>query len=423
MAMEADPTSTTFRSTTTFSNHDVLVMGTAEDAVRAKHAAAAAGYYQDPYIAAFADGAATAAATRTASLSKQQRQQRQQQPAVQVIIKRGTFARVACIHKAVTTFLNETKSAAAQQVLVLGSGKDTSFFRVLDELSSLQRNDRGAGRQGGGLRWFEVDHDEVLREKMAVIRKNPSIFRANTVVHKSDDANNDLYEIVQSVGGSCENRWVDATTCRLVAHDLKDDPDGLVRQKLIRQAGMDPSLPTLVVLECVQMYLPVTSVTNLLKAITCAFTDCTLVSYEPILGAASDDAFGRMMQENLTKAGVVLRGESESCLVQIRTLRQALLHFVQSAGFVRAVGCDMYAAYETVLSAAQRQTAHRCEFLDELEEFTLIMRHYCFIVASNNNHSMVGQNMCAVGQNNESSLMGFVSGRCEELSAVKEATD
>lgn len=368
---ESSTSSTAFRSAS--SNHDVLVMRTAEDAVRAKHAAAKAGYYQDPFVSAFAP-----------------RKNAAQHPQVQVIIKRGTFARVACVHKALVNFIDETTAAEqCAQVVVLGCGKDTSFFRVVDE-------HRRTERRHGGLRWFDVDHGEVLREKTDVIGKSPAIFGAT--VCKSNEYTFQL-QSADSV-----KPW-NSLTCHLIAHNLSEDHDILVHHKLV-QAGMDPTLPTLLVMECVQMYLPVIATASLLKAFTSSCPDCVLVSYEPILGYES--AFGRMMQDNLTKVGVVI---PDSGLVQIRILRQMLAHLA-SAGFVRGTSCDMFAAYETVLSAAQRTHAQRCEFLDELEEFSLIMRHYCFVVASSKPDSVFGAKMCDVG---EASLLGFVSGRCDEL--------
>jgi O-methyltransferase involved in polyketide biosynthesis len=364
---------TAWHDSNSTSHDDALIMGTAEDAVKAKHAAVQTGYYQDPYIGAFAQLHTPASSS-------------QLQNSVQVIIKRGTYARVECIRKVIAAFLDTSVTAAKRvQVIVLGSGKDTSFFRVLDDLRS---------KDQGGLRWFEVDHDDVLREKAAQIERSPSIFGAS--VRKAGN----MYTL-QSANNS--NSW--PATCHLIAHDLREGPETLVRTKLV-QAGMDPSQPTLVVSECVQMYLPLAAVTNLLKVVTATCSDCIFCSYEPILG--SNSAFGRMMQENLTKAGVVQPG---SCLVEIRTLQQTLSN-LHRTGFLRAVGCDMYEAYETVLSVKQRASANRCEFLDELEEFMLIMRHYCFLVACNNVQSEFGQQMCAIGS---SSLLGFIQGRCEEL--------
>ena len=127
---------------------------------------------------------------------------------------------------------------------------------------------------------------------------------------------------------------------------------------------------------------------------------------EPILGCNS--SFGRVMEENLTKIGVV---HPKSCFVEIRTLQQYIQQLYGKVGCQRSIGCDMYTAYETILSVQQRSHAQKCEFLDELEEFTLIMQHYCFIVSNNNANSMIGKKICEI----EKSKIGFVHGRCEQL--------
>lgn len=363
------------------SNHDVLVMGTSKDAVKAKHAAVAAGYYRDLYIQAFAPPQPSSG------------------PPVQVIIKRGTFARAACIYKAVVLFLRENNDTA--QVIVLGSGKDTLFFRILDDL-----RDHGSVCT---LKWSEVDFGRVLKEKMLDLQSNPKVFGVNVINSPMD---RDIFDVRQSADDASRRPWPKNMVCNLIAHDLQQDPERLFREKLIRQSGMNPKAPTLVVMECVQMYLSVDAVSKLLKCLTTNFIDTTLVSYEPILGAIStNNAFGLMMQENLTKAGVV---RPDSCLIRTRTLGDTLSQLRQS-GFARATGCDMYAAYETVLSVDQRAGAQRCEFLDELEEFILIMRHYCLVVANNNLESNTGRSMCAVGDGARRTLMGFVKGRCQQL--------
>jgi hypothetical protein len=131
-----------------------------------------------------------------------------------------------------------------------------------------------------------------------------------------------------------------------------------------------------------------------------------MVSYEPILGY--DSTFGRVMEENLTKIGVV---HPMSCLVELRTLQQYIQQLYGTVGCQYSIGCDMYTAYETILSPQQRTHAQKCEFLDELEEFILIMQHYCLIISNNNSNSIVGKAMCDM----ESNKIGFVHGRCEHL--------
>lgn len=360
------------------SNFDYSVMRTAQDAVKAKHAAVQAGYYRDPFIGAFSG---IANPTRP----------------VQVIIKRGTFARVYCVYHAITAFCEVAwKNSQTPQVIVLGAGKDTSFFRLLNsELLSVGRSSQQVAKRS--LRWAEVDHEEMVLEKMKVIRKSERIFSAQ--VGKSKNG----VTTIKSSGMP----W--PASCHLCSYDLNQNPQPLL-EKVLNVKGWDATSPTLLVLECVQMYMPVLSVHDLLQGCSDTFSDCHTCSYEPILG---QDAFGEMMERNLSKTGVV---HPDSCMVKCRTLPSYLQSFVQS-GFSCAVGCDMNTAFETLVPVNERQAANQCEFLDELEEWMLIMRHYCFVASSNNLESAVGKEFC---RNGASSLLGFQTGRCEER--VAEAT-
>lgn len=403
------------------SNHDFRVIATAHDALRAKYAAVKAGYYQDPYLAPFFVAAP----------------QQPQQP-VQVIIKRGTFARVACVERVVCTFLDLVNAAATDggdsdkntkntttteaQVLVLGAGKDTSFFRLLssssEERGYASSNSKKRSNARRVVRWFEVDHDAVFREKAATIQQSPTVFSGTTVRKKTES----VYELTTTEATTTAQAASNKVSCHWIAHDLKEDPAVLLREKLMAGSGFDPRCPTLVVVECVQMYLPVAAVDALWRTLATTCTDCHVCSYEPILDGTSTSnnnnnnpsAFGRMMQGNLTQAGVV---EPDSCLVKRRTLPAYLASLVNGGNFRRAVGCDMHTAYETLLTGAQRQRANRCEFLDELEEWVLIMRHYGLVVASNNLDSTVGRALTVVGSSSSSSAggCGFVDGRCQEL--------
>ena len=157
------------------------------------------------------------------------------------------------------------------------------------------------------------------------------------------------------------------------------------------------------------MYMTKDAATILLQSFNQKCIDCTTVSYEPILGY--DSSFGRVMEENLTKIGVV---HPKSCFVEIRTLQQYIQQLYGTVGCQQSIGCDMYTAYETILSVSQRAQAQKCEFLDELEEFILIMQHYCFIVSNNNSNSMIGKRMCGIDNNK----IGFVRGRCEDRKSV-----
>ena len=99
----------------------------------------------------------------------------------------------------------------------------------------------------------------------------------------------------------------------------------------------------------------------------------SVVIYDPI---AQYDAFGQVMERHLVSAGM-----AATSLLQTRTLQQQL-DKLTNCGFDIAVGSDMWSAYETVLTDEQRVKANKCEVLDELEEWKMLMQHYCLVVGS-----------------------------------------
>jgi hypothetical protein len=63
------------------------------------------------------------------------------------------------------------------------------------------------------------------------------------------------------------------------------------------------------------------------------------------------------------------------------TLTNQIVSFVCACGFDVAVGCTMADTYKHgVIHDGDQERVMRCKALDELEEFYLLMRHYCLLV-------------------------------------------
>lgn len=357
---------------------DRPIISTADDAILAKLATVKAGYYEDPYLEPFRRHAAGISEQDSHTRSRRQ---------VQPIIKRGTHARVSCMDRAVSSFLQYKPETSKLQIVVLGSGKDTAYFRHCQQENNAQ--------------WYEVDHASVIQNKSAIVQETPDIFQ-NTSVQKLP------HGFILKTSNRKTNNGDTPTentikTCHLVEHDLRKPSETLI-QKLQQTDGFDDQAPTLFLLECVLMYIPVDASHDILQTITKHFPKAYLCCYEPILGS---DAFGNVMEQNLVHAGVAV---TNSCLLKTRTL-EAQLDKVITCGFQMAIGCDMYSAYETVMTAEQRRRANQCEFLDEVEEWMLIMRHYCFLVATTTPSDDFSKIFCGVGPK---SALGFLQGKCVE---------
>lgn len=311
---------------------DRRIIATADDAIRTKHAAVHAGYYDDDYIDTFFQSCAPP--------------QRQVQP----IIKRGTHARVACMDRAISLFLASHQTASKLQIVVVGAGKDTSYFRFRD--GSLMGMDSNNATMP--CDWYDVDHSLVIEEKARIIGDSETLARQ--------------YPLMPTTHGFTSTTNDQKYT--LVGHDIREDPSALGKK-----LDLDVNLPTLFLTECVLMYVPELDSKALLSSLSAAVENASVVCYEPILGS---DAFGSMMQQNLLKVGVATE---DSCLVRTKTLQSQVEKLVET-GFTKASGCSMWSAYQSVVSAEQRQRANRSEFLDEMEEWVLIMQHYCFLVGT-----------------------------------------
>lgn len=349
-------------------NTDYRIIATAEDAILAKDATAKAKYYRDPFVDAFAHAANL----------RQQNKRRHFQP----IIKRGTHARVCCMDRAIMAFLKthapNDANGAGCEIVVLGSGKDTSYFRFFTKsLMGMEEFITDRKLTLPSVHWYEVDHPSVIHEKAKTIEGSPVLAQCCPNLKPTKE-------------GGFSSR---SSQYHLVAADLRESPE-----ELLQRLSLDPRRPTLFLLECVFMYMPDDS-TKALLAQLAQKEKSWIALYEPILGS---DAFGNMMEQNLVHGGVA---SAESCLLQTRTLDAQLQKLVQGGFAARAVGCDMWSAYQSIVTAEQRQLANRAEFLDEMEEWMLIMRHYCFVVATNVKEDILTE----VGPN---SKLGFVQGKC-----------
>jgi [phosphatase 2A protein]-leucine-carboxy methyltransferase len=428
--------STPIITTTTINNNafamdasDLAVIGTADDAIFAKLATVQAKYYQDPFLECFLP--------RVIPPSRQPQGGRRNQPPppqvqrhTQPIIKRGTHARVCCMDRAILAALESVSTCPSNSsilqnsndsttttgpdpqsqhlmVVCLGSGKDTTFFRYWAGLLQGQQ----ASTTSTVLEWYEIDHPVLILEKIQMIERCPLLSSEWKVVQAEE-------------GDGCCFGLVDANGhvhCHFIGHDLRNSPNELVQRLLQSKRTAFPTqshhtTPVLFTMECVQMYLPDQASRNLWQALADSFPNSCLAIYDAIIG---DDPFGKMMEQNLLEAGVVAKAASDdtmtddttSSLLQTRTLTMQMTKLLD-CGWTRVVGCDMGNAYQSVITTEQRRHANRCELLDEVEEWILIMKHYSFVIAttSDNNNEGWGAHFCQIGT---TSPMGFQQNLCQ----------
>ncbi|KAE8912553.1 hypothetical protein PF005_g11991 [Phytophthora fragariae] len=304
--------------------HDGAVRETASDASLCKLSASQLGYYADPFVQFFVKAPS------------------RRMP----IINRGYYARVAAVESLVRKFLG----AAPQntQLVILGAGLDTMFFRLKSaELLAT-------------CEYFELDFPDVTMHKVSTIKRRKPL---NGLLGLG--ATSDFMAAVSSgytelnVPGyhllPCDLRDLDATTAKLEA------------------AGIDRSVPTLFVSECVLIYMEAKFSTQLVAWGSSYFDDVSFALYEQIL---PDDAFGKVMMANIKARGCDLLS-----IYDFPTVEAQIARFTEHK-YETAQCWDMNQIYYHYLDPAERAKRERLEIFDELEEFHLLQAHYCIVVAS-----------------------------------------
>ena len=300
---------------------------TAEHAVRGKLAAVTAGYWIDSYARCVAGSSAFDGSPGP-------------------LINRGQYARVAAIGSIVEQFLAAT-AGSPSQIVSLGAGYDTMYWQL------------HAANAAPRL-YVELDQDEVVQRKCAMISTKPALKRA---LEPGADAR-------VTPSGVTGGPDAEAGGYRLLSCNLNSVEQ---LEKALASAGWSASEPTLVIAECVLVYL----VPDASKAILDFFGrqcsgGCVFVGYEMI---GPDDPFGRTMLDNLRRRGCPLLGlpAVPDCKAQeSRSL---------SCGFTRAEAMDVLAYYEKVVGPKERQRVNKIEMLDELEEWRMLLTHYCVSLA------------------------------------------
>lgn len=250
------------------------------------------------------------------------------------LINRGTFARTFAIDTIARQFLASTVKEGAQ-ILSLGSGDDTLYWRLKAS---------GLFASGG---FFEVDFDETVRRKRMII-ENVDALKTET----------------------------NEKTYRLIAADLCDLESLKAR---LCKAGLRPDRPTLILAECVLMYMPPKDSSAIISWTASFFTrGAAFATYEPF---RPDDKYGQMMLKNFQKRGCSLKS-----MEAFPTLASQRSRYVDRK-WTHVRVADMNDVFNKYLAQEDVRRILRLEMFDEFEEWRLIQGHYCLVLALLKNSS------------------------------------
>ncbi|KAF7185586.1 Leucine carboxyl methyltransferase 1 [Pseudocercospora fuligena] len=288
---------------------DKIIQQTDGDASSSRMSAIAMGYLEDQYAKTFFH-------------------QGGEVPKRYPIINRGTYVRTKAIDKLVTRFL-ETDPEQRKQIVSLGAGSDTRFFRLCANKYKVV--------------YHELDFEENVDPKRAAIRASDELTRQT--LSKEDGSAYHLHAI------------------DLRVLTFKSPPI---------LPGLEEDLPTLILSECCLCYLPPDTAISVLNYFTMHARDGRgMILYEPI---RPFDAFGKTMISNLSSRGIELRTLKRYYSLDAQRQRLRL------AGFGDGQGArDVYQLFEhdDWVSKDERERIEKLEWLDEVEEWKLLARHYC----------------------------------------------
>ncbi|XP_051566377.1 tRNA wybutosine-synthesizing protein 4 [Myxocyprinus asiaticus] len=302
---------------------DAAVQGTNDSSVVSKVSAAAQGYFHDDFLKHF-----VCKVSRRAPL-----------------INRGYYVRWKAVDHCVKQFLHVTKSCLRRQILSLGAGFDSLFFRLHAE-GALE-----------GVAVFEVDFPEVARRKAALI---------SSKAYLKDTLPDWETVLTQQTNGV----FIKSGHYNLLGVDVRKEQEVEVT---LSRAGLQWDAPTLILSEVVLTYMETQWSDAVIGWTAKLLPQSMFVMYEQI---QPDDPFGRVMQNHFMKLNSTIHALKQYPDTVAQTQR-----FIQK-GWEKCVCMNMNQFYFDLLPDGERQRVERMEPFDEFEEWHEKCSHYFILTAS-----------------------------------------
>ncbi|KAF4301037.1 hypothetical protein GTA08_BOTSDO10552 [Botryosphaeria dothidea] len=310
---------------------DRIVQQTDDDALNARVSAVDAGWLNDPFVKAFV----------TKDVERRD-----------TSIMRGTYIRTTAIDELVERFL-AINPDQPKQIVSLGAGSDTRFFRIISARSSIP------------LIYHEIDFPDNTRRKIAAIKRTPFLLSVITS-HIANQSQLTTSDDLTSLHSPVYN--IHPLDLRSLATKF---PETESSTSLPELPNLSPTTPTLILSECCLIYLTPDHADSIVSNLTSKLipdpTPVSIILYEPI---RPDDSFGQMMISNLGRRGIVLQTLKKYW--SLSSQRERLKQY----GFITdQASADVQFIWEQWLSAEDRSR----RILDGEEEWKILAWHYCFV--------------------------------------------
>lgn len=244
-------------------DNSISVQETNDHSILSKHAMIASGYCDDAYLHIFT---------------------KQKAPRRAPLINRGYYIRAKAVDTVLHSFV-DNYSGTKKQIISVGAGFDTSFFR-LSESDTKSMED---------VYYIEIDFPPLTERKKKLILNSQQCLKLLGDSSRAFDVSETDASVKISTDCYC-----------LLGQDLSD-LNGL-QTTLDNVLELDSLLPTLVLSECVMTYMNPIDSTNLIKFVRQYFSKPVFVTYEQV---KPHDAFGRFMRAHFTKLNSPLKAIAE----------------------------------------------------------------------------------------------------------------
>uniref|UniRef100_A0A0K0DXU6 Leucine carboxyl methyltransferase 1 n=1 Tax=Strongyloides stercoralis TaxID=6248 RepID=A0A0K0DXU6_STRER len=203
--------------------------------------------------------------------------------------------------------------------------------------------------------FVEFDFSSVTSKKIRFIRK---------------PGNSILTELFNGEINECQHNDLFAGDYKLCGADLRQHDEFISK---LEKAKLNKNAPTLIIAECVLVYMNPEKSEELLKSLSEYFKISSFINYEQV---CLNDTFGQVMIQNLNQRGITLDGLSLCDTIQSQVDR------FKRNGFDKVSIWKMNEVYSKHLPENKRKAIESLEMLDENELLVQLLEHYCIVYAS-----------------------------------------
>lgn len=270
------------------------------------------------------------------------------------IINRGYYARIKSFEVLISSYITTFPVASEIQIVNIGCGFDTISLKLSSHFKSEYN-----------LSFFEIDFKSVIDQKFAIIHSNEVM--TSSLSFKDDVSDSKLSDTVYKIGNLI-----------MIGCDIRSKNMKLI--DLLRDNGFDATKPTIILTECVLVYLEKEITFSLIKEFSKSIQESFWITYDML---NPNDIFGQTMLRNISCAGYEVPGFTDFPSVESLSERFSSLNWEN----VKTI--NMLQAYNKLISSEEKVRVNKLQIFDEIEEWELLMSHYSLTIAVNTNHESI----------------------------------